>query len=1032
MGHRFAALLTASIALTGALLTGCSISDPAVTVVDTDWVLSEVRANTYTYNRQTQPTVAPTDDGGMVVAWASRRQEDGAFGVYAQRLDAIGRPMGPEMHINQHGYGAQDQPAIAVAETGDVWIAWSSTHIDGDARAIMARRYAQTDSGIEPSADETMINLTHEGDQASPSIAIAGDSILISWTSAAGNSSSVVARCFSIDGSDMSEEIEISSKATTDRTASVASAQDGFVAAWASHDPISDSRFVTMQRLDMQGQPVGDSKRLQSESGRHRIEPSIAADHSAITTVAWLEHNDSHSYRVMAQRFDAAFEPVSEILSISEAHGASASGAVVTAAPDGRFAILWNAEGEKIDNPIAGKRPTQLADILVQRFDADASVIGEPMIVNQTTVLRQAMTIGGTSPRAVWTGQDQLIAVWHGTTIDDKRGVGVSIANPSALASSTRSTPTPWTKEATDSDVAMAPPVFDPTFVPQPRDATARGIGNDFGFLAIPATGWNPPDPDLAVGPNHIVAVVNGGIAWFNKSGGLQFQQNIAGGGGFWGPQGAQGFVFDPIALYDVHSERFVVAATERDGAGFDYNVLAISNTNDPNDGWQKFRHNVSAFGDEIDFPNIGVDADAVYISVDFFGSPSGSKVFAYDKADLIAGIIDVEVYTLAAFPTVTAGVYSYDANPNYYTLTSFNSGPGQLRLMAIVDPLVSGSINTFFLNVPTYSSPPGAPQLGTSNLASTVDFRIKHAVYRNGSLWCAHAVNAGGAATVRWYEIEMNGWPQSALTPTLKQTGDITPAPGIHTWFPAISVDDDGNAAIAYNRSSFNEFIKISRAVRKAGDPLGEFRPSIINQESSSPENGDRWGDYAGIHEDPADPGTFWSLLEYRTSFWNSWAARFSAANANPGRFDLVSPSNGALAATTTPQFTWTGAADADNYTITLATDAALTNIVHQELVVGTQFTPTPGTLDCAVEYHWGVVAGNVGGDSGSSPLTRRVTVSITGDINADGIVDTADLGGLIGAFGGSGPFADINLDGVVDTADLGQLIGAFGKSCQ
>jgi choice-of-anchor B domain-containing protein len=50
--------------------------------------------------------------------------------------------------------------------------------------------------------------------------------------------------------------------------------------------------------------------------------------------------------------------------------------------------------------------------------------------------------------------------------------------------------------------------------------------------------------------------------------------------------------------------------------------------------------------------------------------------------------------------------------------------------------------------------------------------------------------------------------------------------------------------------------------------------------------------------------------------------------------------------------------------------------------------------------------------------------------DLNGDGVVDTADLGILIGAFGTSDPAADINGDGIVDTADLGILIGAFGTT--
>ena len=49
-------------------------------------------------------------------------------------------------------------------------------------------------------------------------------------------------------------------------------------------------------------------------------------------------------------------------------------------------------------------------------------------------------------------------------------------------------------------------------------------------------------------------------------------------------------------------------------------------------------------------------------------------------------------------------------------------------------------------------------------------------------------------------------------------------------------------------------------------------------------------------------------------------------------------------------------------------------------------------------------------------------------GDLNGDGVVDGADLGLLLGAFGTSNVAADLNADGFVDGADLGILLGNFG----
>ena len=59
------------------------------------------------------------------------------------------------------------------------------------------------------------------------------------------------------------------------------------------------------------------------------------------------------------------------------------------------------------------------------------------------------------------------------------------------------------------------------------------------------------------------------------------------------------------------------------------------------------------------------------------------------------------------------------------------------------------------------------------------------------------------------------------------------------------------------------------------------------------------------------------------------------------------------------------------------------------------------------------------------------EVMAGCVGDINGDGITDTADLGILISEFGtfpAPGAGSDLNGDSMVDTADLGILIGAFG----
>ena len=100
-----------------------------------------------------------------------------------------------------------------------------------------------------------------------------------------------------------------------------------------------------------------------------------------------------------------------------------------------------------------------------------------------------------------------------------------------------------------------------------------------------------------------------------------------------------------------------------------------------------------------------------------------------------------------------------------------------------------------------------------------------------------------------------MNDWPDGG-TPELVQWGEIDPGSPVRTYFPSIWVDEVGNAVITCARSSPQEFISMSRAVRGAGDPLGEFRPIEFVKQSEVPYTPTRWGDYSGAASDPTQVG--------------------------------------------------------------------------------------------------------------------------------------------------------------------------------
>ncbi|MFO0875034.1 MAG: LamG-like jellyroll fold domain-containing protein [Phycisphaerales bacterium] len=63
----------------------------------------------------------------------------------------------------------------------------------------------------------------------------------------------------------------------------------------------------------------------------------------------------------------------------------------------------------------------------------------------------------------------------------------------------------------------------------------------------------------------------------------------------------------------------------------------------------------------------------------------------------------------------------------------------------------------------------------------------------------------------------------------------------------------------------------------------------------------------------------------------------------------------------------------------------------------------------------------------TGAPAFISAVPCVVLGDLNADGLVNGADLGLLLGDWGTGDPLADLNCDGVVDGADLGLMLGVW-----
>ena len=167
-----------------------------------------------------------------------------------------------------------------------------------------------------------------------------------------------------------------------------------------------------------------------------------------------------------------------------------------------------------------------------------------------------------------------------------------------------------------------------------------------------------------------------------------------------------------------------------------------------------------------------------------------------------------------------------------------------------------------------------------------------------------------------------------------------------------------------------------------------------------------------------------------YDTDYgWGLVNARASI-DRSPAAFEITTPScDGALAL---PMFEWNASLFADEYTIEISTDPLFNSIEYAQAGITStgHIVPLSVLPPCEI-YYARITASNAFGQTIATVDPCPFTMTLSADLNDDGVVDTADLGGLVGSFGSSGSFGDINGDGVVDTADLGLLLGQFGADC-
>ncbi len=433
---------------------------------------------------------------------------------------------------------------------------------------------------------------------------------------------------------------------------------------------------------------------------------------------------------------------------------------------------------------------------------------------------------------------------------------------------------------------APTPEGAEPALAPTPG-------GNFQGFTD---TGWFPPDCTLAAGPSHVLASVNSSLAVYNKSGGVAVAQRTL--SSWFANVISKAKIFDPRALYDQHSNRWIllaVAMPSDTAKKESYFLLSISQTGDPTKPWWNYKIDATKNGGAAtnnwaDYPSLGVDNQAIYVTANMFafgGNFSNAKLRVFRKAAMLAGGVPTwwDFWDLKnadnSFSFAVQPCHTYNAPEAEYLVNSYfstSSTQTKLTLWKLTNPLgAPPTLTKQTVTTNAFGQPPLADQQGGGVGLNAGDVRLLNSVFRGGSVWTTLTTfhNWGESvnrAAAHWFQL-------NATSGAVIQQG-VYGAKGFHYFYPAVMPDTNGNMTMVFSRCGPNEFAGIRYTGRLASDPPGTLQGSALlkaglgNSQRIDGSGRNRWGDYAGIGADPSDARQIWfhSMFANTNNTWGTW----------------------------------------------------------------------------------------------------------------------------------------------------------------
>lgn len=575
----------------------------------------------------------------------------------------------------------------------------------------------------------------------------------------------------------------------------------------------------------------------------------------------------------------------------------------------------------------------------------------------------------------------------------------------------------------TPNKVKKAPSVI-PNLQTEPGGIRSLPILQNFIGASQNESGFLPPDPTGAAGPNHYVHSVNSLVKIFDKSGNLQVGPvNLS---TFLGIGSNNG---DPIVLYDQLADRWVVSEFGNLGSNLGL-AIGVSETNDPAGAYNVWQY---AFSGLPDYPKYGVWHDGYYGTVNLAGSIT--QGFVMEREEMLNGGTSPQII-IFNFPDIVnnpntvksaepANLLGTEINPNtpgYFTyLQDDDWTPAiafdHLKVWEVIPDWDNTANSTISapLEIPTdpfdagevFGNGNGAiRQPGTSQRLAghggIISFGANFRSFPTHNSWLITFntyIDANETGGIRWIELRndtQNPW-------SIYQEGTYSIADGHSRLMSTSAIDVEGNIALAYTTASTTLPVSLRYTGRFNGDPLGQMTvaETVIFDGPGVRTNTYRYGDYAHMTMDP-DGFTFWTTADYFSSnnFWRSRVAAIRILGPftnDVGVSAINDPSNGILTNAETVEVS------IRNYSLSSVTNVPVElrvdgNLVASETYVGTinsneavtyQFTQTVDLSNPGQTYS--IEARTTLGGDGYVPnneFTKEVKHLLANDVGVIAIV--------------------------------------------